>query len=909
MISLIRAQLFFRRGRLAATIAAVAIAVASFALLASASRGSQVRVEGTVQANYRPVYDILVRPPAAVDAGEQGQGLISTDRVASTYGGITEAQWRRVLDIPGVSVAAPVAMVGYVMQTATVTVDLSDYLAAGGDRQVLRVSPTFVGDGGLSKIADGPKYLYVTRNQLEYVPGDPFVIGQQYDSSNAPKMPEIREHAPGGVTPVCEPATGSVGTNPLSVSDRTEARCWSSDPTSSANQSAKAQVHVLFPIPLLMAAIDPAQEAKLDGLDGAVTSGQYLAADDRAGGIPVLTAGSLDLDQQVRLQIDRVGGDAAEHTAAGMRLDNAAEYYAAQPATQIGAKEVTAQDLYPSIVDTIAHPPAADAGIGLSTTGTSYVQQWWTTSPMALTGADRSVAVVPYTGGEWGRAVHGQPATNPVPMGMADDPVRSIVRHVPDSTSKTKDAFLRGVGVFDPAKVQLGPQLSTMPFDLYRRGSSPTTDFAGPLGQRAHLLTTLSALPALQRDPYTNVDAAHGVNKDAPISMVRVRVAGAVGPDDTSQERVRAIADQIHLATGLRVDLTVGSSPSAVALNVPPGKFGRPASTLRQDWLKLGVATTIVSALDGKSLVLAILVLIACALAVGNATGAAVRTRATELGVLACLGWARWRLFTLVAGESVAVGAVAGLLGTILALALSRVLGVALGADYALLAIPAAVLLSVLSALPPAWRATRADPGAAVRPAVALLRRRRVPHRICGLAMRNVLRAPGRTALGAASLALGVAALTLLVIINLTFRGSVSGSVLGDAITVQVQATDYIAAVLTTLLGAVTVADVLYVNIRERAAEFALLGAVGWADSPLSRLAVYEALAIGTLGAAAGAGTALGTAALLDSNLTATSYIVAAAAAVGGALLAIAAALLPVRSLRRLPTARLLAEE
>ena len=50
--------------------------------------------------------------------------------------------------------------------------------------------------------------------------------------------------------------------------------------------------------------------------------------------------------------------------------------------------------------------------------------------------------------------------------------------------------------------------------------------------------------------------------------------------------------------------------------------------------------------------------------------------------------------------------------------------------------------------------------------------------RIIGrMALGNVVRAPGRTAIGAVSLAIGVAALTLLVIVNLTFRGSVSGSV------------------------------------------------------------------------------------------------------------------------------------
>src|SRR4051812_48483393 len=242
------------------------------------------------------MYDILVRPST-----DSGGDVIRTDTVASTYGGITEAQWRRILQLPGVGIAAPVAMAGYVMQTAAITVDLQPYLAPGAQRQVLAVRPTFVGDGGRSQLADGPKYLYATTNTLEHIPGDPVVVGQVYDSSNAPKAPEIHEHGATGVTTVCEPMTQSLdGVRPLDPQDRTEAYCWS------ATGGTKPQLTVPFPVPLLLAAVDPEQEAKLDGLDGALVSGEYLKERDGAPGLPVLAANRLDLDQQLRLAIERV---------------------------------------------------------------------------------------------------------------------------------------------------------------------------------------------------------------------------------------------------------------------------------------------------------------------------------------------------------------------------------------------------------------------------------------------------------------------------------------------------------------------------------------------------------------------------------------------------------------------------
>ncbi|MFC1434123.1 FtsX-like permease family protein [Streptacidiphilus sp. N1-3] len=302
------------------------------------------------------------------------------------------------------------------------------------------------------------------------------------------------------------------------------------------------------------------------------------------------------------------------------------------------------------------------------------------------------------------------------------------------------------------------------------------------------------------------------------------------------------------------------------------------------------------------------LVLAACALAVANAGSAAVRSRATELGVLACLGWPRRALFALMLGEAAGTGLVAGVAGTALALGAGPLLGVGLRAGPVELAAPVALLLSLAAGLLPAWQATRADPGVAVRPAVARVRRAGNPHRVSGLALGNLLRRPGRTLLGTLSLALGVAALTLLAVVDLTFRGTVAGTLLGDAVTVQVQGGDYVAAAITALLGAATVADVLYIAIDERSAEYALLSATGWTDRLLATLVGYEALGLGLVGAVTGAAAAVGIAAVIDAPWR-TALLLSASVGAGGTLLALLAAVLPLRALRRLPTARLLAEE
>ncbi|MDN5796768.1 MAG: ABC transporter permease [Intrasporangium sp.] len=176
------------------------------------------------------------------------------------------------------------------------------------------------------------------------------------------------------------------------------------------------------------------------------------------------------------------------------------------------------------------------------------------------------------------------------------------------------------------------------------------------------------------------------------------------------------------------------------------------------------------------------------------------------------------------------------------------------------------------------------------------------------MALTNLLRVPGRTLGGVVALAVGVAALTLLLGVTQLFQGAVVGSLLGNVIAVQVRGVDYAAVVITTLLGAAAVADVLYLGIRERATELATLTATGWRPSSLTRLILTEALCVGLLGSALGAGIGLGVVTTLGA--TPNQLVVPAMLALAAGVVAtMVASLLPSRAVRRLPAAIVLAEE
>ncbi len=391
--------------------------------------------------------------------------------------------------------------------------------------------------------------------------------------------------------------------------------------------------------------------------------------------------------------------------------------------------------------------------------------------------------------------------------------------------------------------------------------------------------------------------------------MIRVRVAGVTGPNRLSLERIREVAQQIAVRTHLDVDIVARSSPAPTTVDLPAGKFGQPALTLTEFWVKKGVAVAILSAVDKNSVVLFVLILVVCLLFVANSATAAIRGRRRELGVLACLGWTRPRLFAAVLGELAAIGLAAGVLGAAAALPLSAALGLSASPGRAALAVPVATAVALIAGLIPAWLAARADPVASVQPAVLAVRRGRQLGGVTGLAATNVLRTPGRALVGAVSLAVGITALTMVAALSLAFRGVVVGSLLGDAVAVQVRGVDYAAVAATVVLGVLAVADVVFLNITERSAELAAIRAFGWPESTLSRLVVTEGVIIGLAGSLAGAAIGLGAAAAFAGQAPGPLYLVAAAAVVLGVLVTAAAALLPAQALRHLPAAHLLAAD
>ena len=126
------------------------------------------------------------------------------DFLSGIYGGITMAQYHQIQQIPGVQVAAPIAMVGYAQLKAAMFVPVPAAALAGSGRQLYRISTTWVSDNGASRVTQPPGYLYVTPRRAHG---------------------HLREPSTDGTGPGCgRPAPLSPGTNPFGTAAQSYAR-------------------------------------------------------------------------------------------------------------------------------------------------------------------------------------------------------------------------------------------------------------------------------------------------------------------------------------------------------------------------------------------------------------------------------------------------------------------------------------------------------------------------------------------------------------------------------------------------------------------------------------------------------------------------------------------------------------
>jgi putative ABC transport system permease protein len=954
MMRLVLQELRHRPVRTAALASGILVAAVSFVLLASAAKTSELRVRGSVARNFRGAYDVLVRPKGSFTPLERSDGLVRDNYLSGIYGGITLRQYKTIQRIPGVEVAAPIANLGYVMPFGEIPISIADDL----DRspvQLYRLRLTWLANGG-SRYPAGDLYVYYTRRhrftrELETVPG----------GRRPGQLEEILDGK--GRVPVCSGFQPPNVYGPFDLRSASWLACFSARSPQLAKVNFEDQqvrprgvgtlVNGYFP--LAIAAIDPIQESKLLHLDRTIVAGRYLRAREASKVrllrvcncasrfVPVIASSRPYVGETLSVAVQRLRpvvslGTVPSVLAAGACLStdfpcsrklaapngvpyrDAYGYLSSLSGRVVGRKTIPLQVAYRSVL-------TGGRQKGLNETSSDA---YWQSRDVAYRrlGPDRLEPLPTRNAASvWRNSFAGliNGGFYQAPQENRDVQFRRIVEYPASNLENGNLPFapdFEVVGRYDPAKLPGFSPLSRLPLETYYppkldaadaatrrvlhgRPLLPTQNMGGYIQQPPLMLTTLQGLRALL-DPqaFPNVRPAE---RAAPISVVRVRVAGVKGPDALSRARIRTVAQLIHDRTGLAVDITAGSSPHELLVDLPRGRFGQPPLQVREGWIKKGVAVLFLEALDRKDLALFALILVVCGLFLGNGAFAAALARRAEIGTLRTLGWSQGQIFRASLAELALVGLLAGLAGVGLAALLTETFGLRVAPLETLLVLPIAVGLACAAGLVPAWSATRAFPLDAIRPPVQRIERTLHVRGAATMALVNVRRLPGRALVGAAGLFVGVGALTTLVGIERGFHGTLVGTLLGRAITVQIRGVDLAAAGLTIALAAISVADVLFLNIRERAPELVTLRTLGWSDREVATVVALEGVALGAAGSIAGAVAGLTLSALL-LGVAVGPLAAAAGIAIGaGTAAASLASLLPLTQIRRLAPPAVLA--
>jgi putative ABC transport system permease protein len=304
-------QVLHRRGRTLTLALGILVAAVSFTLLTSAARTSELTVKRIVTRNFRPAYDILVRPQDSFTDIERERGLVRENYLSGIYGGITMGQWRQVKRIPGVEVAAPIANVGYIMPFTFVPVTINRYL---NDEpvQLYRLDINWEANGGVSRYPDSDRYVYYTRRHRMI----------------ATRM-GIFELRPGeGSLEPCDgfiqSASRRVYTSPFDYRNHEGIVCYSERSPrmrhaySDYGPFPPGQVGVTTTasFPILVAGIDPVEEQHLLNLKRTVVEGRFLHPRDRvrsarvprdpASIVPVIAGSRTYVDEVLEITIERL---------------------------------------------------------------------------------------------------------------------------------------------------------------------------------------------------------------------------------------------------------------------------------------------------------------------------------------------------------------------------------------------------------------------------------------------------------------------------------------------------------------------------------------------------------------------------------------------------------------------------
>ncbi len=814
-----------------------------------------------VQDYWRTDYDILVRPAGSTFLyDEAGNRLVEPNFLSGQQGGITDEQLELINSIDGIEVAAPVAFLGYFPVGMLIEGEAVDDDPANAEAPWLvykNVRTFTMTDGWQEAVASDT--LYDIENHTDDFSMESYTGVLSFTGENGEKYP-----LPQSITSIYANLSGGENKVRLSGKETWESRLAYFE---HENMQPIYQYNGLFNLYLPVAAIDPQAEQALVGLEDALQEGRYLSFTDTyripndsySYFIPVLINESSFQNISINIKTYRLTDPAQENLSLSLS-SGGITYLEGMQSELLGEKTTTLHDYFLQYIRVFMKQGGLVGGT---------IWDYLRPSPVQYTqtaGQKAALSISP-SGVSWYGPIPGvsvDPAQGAFRKALRDDFVL-VEKHMGYSFG------FAPVGIYDLAGLG-GSTINQVPQELYSAPTAllredgdgnvlqqevtiiPTNNPLGYLSQPPVMLTTLSAAKFLaQRDDY--------------ISAVRIRVAGVETAGEASQRKIEKVAREIEELTGLQVDITLGSSPQTMLVDVQGSEKVQALGKLEELWVRQLVGITLQRDFTRFDSLLFAAMFFSFAVFLYSSVSLNLIGREQEIGVLKTIGWKDRRILGYLLSEALLLALVVGCIACLGTLGVTAWLGQPIALNRAVWIFPLMLGLFILGTAIPFIQASRRTP-------LSLLQQGEL-HEGSGkasafnmrsLTSRNISKQRLRFATATLGLIPAFLALILFLFITMIMAGELSGSLLGQHIQVLIQPYHYWVMALIWLVCQLILLNVNAINLNKRKGEIGVLLTAGWKPATILftflKETLYSALDSGLLAA----GLAVGVLSLLQGG-------------------------------------------
>lgn len=645
---------------------------------------------------------------------------------------------------------------------------------------------------------------------------------------------------------------------------------------------------IYFTKNLLLAGIDPEQEAKLVGLDQAIIpvgGSRYLSDSDSSFKtvstdfgfetihyeIPVIVNPYSYTSQRMVHTFEKLDIELNERTEEEIEEKGGYDYLDTIPGKVVESYTITDQEAHKQILDIVSKidfetGEPLDAEYLSELTGALPVSNIFHEPPGSL---QYEPVESPYPD-RWPYAYQLQKYSYLTSSGTPRESFRE-----PSVFSQTGDleSFqtigLQWIGFYDPGKLQISlDPTNELPMETYRPANAdlvldPNNE---PLNPPIALEPTnysirISTDNFLAHPPtlLTTLEAAEMITGEKPISAIRIKVAGVNDLSEESQERLEEVAKAIEEETGLMTDITLGSSPQPTIVHVPEINEIDELGWISQPWIKQGIAINIFreTKLGFSGLIVSIVAV--AVIYVWSSSLVSLLSRRREFSLLAAIGWQPNNLSKLFFTEAMIIGSFVALFSWLVLATVHVASDSSIDPVRFLATGFFGFAIYMLGAIFPALAVRKILPYETLRIGeISKAGKRIVPTRgVFSMVINSFFSKWKRNLLSILTIALPAGMLSVFLYITIRLQGVLYITLLGQFITFEVGPVHYITVIVAFIIAILTTLEITWQNVSERQEEIALLKAIGWRNRNIRFLIWFEGLLSGLFAAIVGFGVAI----------------------------------------------------